>query len=48
VLKYTPEQVRSMTVVEFNLALEGYAEGKGIKTGDKLTSRNDFLDMVGK
>lgn len=46
-LKYTPEQLRSMTIEEFQLAFDGYAQSQGNKKPN-LMSRNEFLDLAGK
>ena len=35
-LKFTPEQFRSMTINEFKLALDGHLESQGIKV-NKMT-----------
>jgi ferritin len=49
VLKFTPEQFRMMTIVEFNLAFDGYAQANGIKKpSEKFVSRNELLDAIGK
>lgn len=47
VLKLTPRDFYSMTICEFELALEGYQMSNGIKKKE-LMSRNEFLDLMGK
>lgn len=38
-----------MTLAEFNLALDGYLESKGIKKDkNKLMSKNELLDLIDK
>lgn len=46
-LKYTPEQFRSMTIEEFDLALKGHLEANGVKD-KKLMSRDELLTLMGK
>ena len=42
-LKYKPDEFRSLSMGEFTLALEGYGMANGTYKGDKLTW-NDVLD----
>ena len=46
-LGYTGDQLRSLTLAEFSLALDGHLESKGIrKPKDRLMGRNKLLELA--
>ena len=45
-LGLTPEEMRSMSIVEFNLAFEGYQLKKG--TAKKGVTTNELLEEIAK
>lgn len=43
-LRFTPDELANMNMAQFNLAVEGVLEMKGVS--NKKTTRNDLLNLM--